>query len=593
MRHWSFSRRNTISVAFSGFHGAAHGDVTPPFQAHPLFLFLANVLATASAHHPVPLITSAAVGAVVIFCDASERRGAVVLHCSNVLSTVCHDVVFRGGSSVSAGTVEVCDAWMSDLVTVVKYGYDRLRVQSGGVPPQIVTEMLAPQKTWMNAPSGGLWGSTPLWGSCARDLEVASARDEFRSWARVPRAVRTTEPVQRTLKGLSNTCAENGCRARSPDAAYVTAAETAIRRDALQSVRVAAPQVSPNSDSNCGELELVVAQHRSEPGGWVPRPAALRAAASATAAGFVAARERLLDATEKRAAMPSEAALAALFDAACVGAGASRMAFPTVVAFDQHSVDAHHTPNHMPTTEAGNGRLPIVVAIDGGAVVDGLHCDCTRTFIRRSGLCQHSDDVQSSDACSTLMCAVDRVHRRLITCIVPGARADWLHEYTVALLAVELAEAWRCHPCVRPHLEALSTQPIPADPGSGFDWLAIAQAAMPHAFGHGIGFAVHEAIPRAACGNDRLVAGMALALEPGIVLPSPRLALSRASPRSLTSRSTRSNGIWLPAGLSVPDRRARVGGVAQLRREDVVIVGDDVDSSATVLTERVSDAFEW
>lgn len=149
-------------------------------------------------------------------------------------------------------------------------------------------------------------------------------------------------------------------------------------------------------------------------------------------------------------------------------AGADALAFPPLILAGPDSCFAHGEPTERPL-QTGD-----MVTIDLGAVRDGYCADMTRTV------------------------AVGPVSARLKA--AHGAVLATLEQCRQAL-----REGVRCAALAERARETLAALGFSAHEG--------------HALGHGVGLSVHEAPQISSVSRDTLVAGMAVALEPGVFLP--------------------------------------------------------------------------
>jgi Xaa-Pro aminopeptidase len=148
--------------------------------------------------------------------------------------------------------------------------------------------------------------------------------------------------------------------------------------------------------------------------------------------------------------------------------GGDGLAFDTIVAFGEQAAEPHHHPGDRPLA---TGAL---VKLDFGARVDGYCADMTRTVVLGRASQRQRDLYE----------------------VVRHAQAAGLDCLEAGVAAGEVDRACR--------------QPI-AEAGLG--------DSFPHPTGHGIGLEIHEA-PRLRQGSrDRVAAGSAVTIEPGIYLP--------------------------------------------------------------------------
>ncbi|APU14493.1 Xaa-Pro aminopeptidase [Actinoalloteichus sp. GBA129-24] len=147
--------------------------------------------------------------------------------------------------------------------------------------------------------------------------------------------------------------------------------------------------------------------------------------------------------------------------------GAAGPSFETIVASGANSA----VPHHRPTEKAL--RTGDLIKIDFGALVDGYHSDMTRTMVL-------------------------------------GQPADWQQElYELVRLSQAAGRAALSVGVEVRDVDAAARKVIEAA-GRGEDFL--------HGLGHGVGLEVHEAPSLSKAGDGRLIAGMAVTVEPGVYL---------------------------------------------------------------------------
>lgn len=163
-----------------------------------------------------------------------------------------------------------------------------------------------------------------------------------------------------------------------------------------------------------------------------------------------------------------EVELATLLERRFVDLGADGVAFPSIVASGPNGAVPHH--------EAGQRQMAAgdLVTIDCGALVDGYHADCTRTFA------VGAPDPQLAE-----------VYEVVRTAQAAGAAA--------VRAGVSAGE-----------VDASAREVIDA---AGFGERFV------HGTGHGVGLVVHEAPAVARGSAATLSAGNVLTVEPGIYLP--------------------------------------------------------------------------
>lgn len=211
--------------------------------------------------------------------------------------------------------------------------------------------------------------------------------------------------------------------------------------------------------------------------------ALLAAAGAATARAFEAAAAALREGV-------SELDVAALLGAEMGAAGADGPAFAPLVAFGERSALPHPVPTGRRL------RRGDWVLVDAGAMVGGYRADCTRTFVFG----------EPSAAQRALWEAVAAARAAAVEAVRPGALA------------------WAPARAARRALKA-----------HGFG------GPLAHPVGHGLGLEIHEAPFLAPDATERLEAGMALAVEPGLYRPGfggvrleDTFVLEAGGPRLLT-----------------------------------------------------------
>jgi Xaa-Pro aminopeptidase len=167
----------------------------------------------------------------------------------------------------------------------------------------------------------------------------------------------------------------------------------------------------------------------------------------------------------------TEIELAHTLESFMIRAGASGTAFPTIVAFDNHSASPHHTP----TTRTLKKNS--VVLIDCGAIYKGYASDATRT------VCLGTPNPEYLHIKS----AVDQAYAQAIKLISPLPNQ---------LNASELDNLVR---------NSIITQ------GYGEYFI--------HTTGHGLGIDIHEPPSISKSNPTILQPGMIITVEPGIYLP--------------------------------------------------------------------------
>ena len=216
----------------------------------------------------------------------------------------------------------------------------------------------------------------------------------------------------------------------------------------------------------------------------VPEPVEL-VAAGALVEGLRAVKEPEEIAAIEAAAKLADAALTAILERGIVGReerevaleleiemrrlGAESAAFDSIVASAEHGARPHAEPR--PVAIAAD----TLVTIDWGARLDGYHSDCTRTFATG----------EVSDELAEIYALVERAQAEALAAVRPGPTGAELDSIARDLITAE---------------------------GHG--------THFGHGLGHGIGLEVHEAPTLSqARGQDPLVAGHVVTVEPGIYVP--------------------------------------------------------------------------
>jgi Xaa-Pro aminopeptidase len=239
---------------------------------------------------------------------------------------------------------------------------------------------------------------------------------------------------------------------------------------------------------------------------WVKSPAEvalMASSASAAADAVTACMAATGGGTGASPTTTTEAALAALFDYRCRLRGASRLAYPPVVASGADALTIHYSRNDKPC------RRGDMVLMDAGCELHGYSSDVTRTW-PVSG--------RFSGAQRDLYGAVLSVRERVLAAAVDGGSLARLHALCVQLLSQAL----------------LDLGILPQGGGGGGKGrgsgsspsFASAEAVVSsgaykeffcHSVGHALGLDVHDS---AAVGPARpLEPGVVLALEPALYIP--------------------------------------------------------------------------
>jgi Xaa-Pro aminopeptidase len=149
-------------------------------------------------------------------------------------------------------------------------------------------------------------------------------------------------------------------------------------------------------------------------------------------------------------------------------AGADDVAFETIAAFGENAAEPHH--------DAGGRTLRHgdVVKLDFGGLVDGYHCDMTRTV----ALGRPPEELQ-------------RIHE-----VVHRAQQAGIEAVRAGAKAADVDRASRR---------------VVEDAGHG--------ERFPHGLGHGVGLEIHEGPRLHWTSDDVLPAGAVVTIEPGVYVP--------------------------------------------------------------------------
>ncbi len=174
----------------------------------------------------------------------------------------------------------------------------------------------------------------------------------------------------------------------------------------------------------------------------------------------------------------SELAFAQLLESELRARGVLPVAFPTIVAFGDHTA----LPHHQPTARALTPETPVLIDIGGTA--GGYAADMTRTFWYGE---------QPSKQFLEISTAV--------------------HEaYSAALSLLQTAFSQASETPII-HAKDIDTAARSVITAAGYG------AAFIHTTGHGLGLEIHEQPSLSAHAETLLQAGMTLTIEPGIYLP--------------------------------------------------------------------------
>jgi Xaa-Pro aminopeptidase len=405
---------------------------------------------------------------------------------------------------------------LKDLIPVIHHSASQMAFRASGNRPQLFLGA-APPITTAGVPCA--WR--------ARDELICDAHVALRDWARrsgYRRPTGTSAAETTTVMCLDHL---DSSKLTVAELARLISEDTHGARDGASCESVGGSMSTQSSsardvirslDSVLLPLEAVKAPEEQ---------AAMAAAAEATLLAMQGAEDVLRPRSDS---VVTELSIARAFEAAALQSEAGGLAFPVVVAAAANTLDPHHEP-----TDGRIDTLTDVVVVDGGAVVHGYHCDCTRTFLPLNA---PPHFIQQLDA-------VRDVRATVLDAVVNGARVDLL--------------------------EALAVKAVAARWCKGVDGTAAAEArlVMPHGALHGIGLQLHEAIP-----DGRLRAGMAIAVEPGIYTKTTaaRAPVSHgAAGAAAGTRPSREASFWLPERIL---RHSGIGAIrgTGMRIEDVVIV---------------------
>ncbi|HQR79937.1 MAG TPA: Xaa-Pro peptidase family protein [Actinomycetota bacterium] len=165
----------------------------------------------------------------------------------------------------------------------------------------------------------------------------------------------------------------------------------------------------------------------------------------------------------------TELALARRLELLMGEAGASDRAFDSIVAAGPHSAIPHHQPTTRPIA-AGD-----LLKIDFGALFEGYHSDCTRTFI------------------------------------VAAEPLDWQAEIHAVVLAAQRAGIGALAPGASGQQVDRAAREVIEEAGFG--------QYYSHGLGHGVGLQIHEAPFLGPTSTHTVEARNPLTVEPGVYLP--------------------------------------------------------------------------
>lgn len=166
----------------------------------------------------------------------------------------------------------------------------------------------------------------------------------------------------------------------------------------------------------------------------------------------------------------TESQLKHLVEAKFYEFGATGLAFPTIVAFDDHTASPHHVSSHRKLKPTS------VVLVDLGAAYQYYNADMTRTWCL--------------DQPSSLYTKIEKI-----------VKSAYKAAFTVAVT----------HKVTRANEVDQAARSVIADAGYGPNFI--------HTTGHGIGIDAHE-MPSLNLKNDLVLkSGMVITIEPGIYLP--------------------------------------------------------------------------
>ncbi|HEX3789406.1 MAG TPA: Xaa-Pro peptidase family protein [Pseudonocardiaceae bacterium] len=163
----------------------------------------------------------------------------------------------------------------------------------------------------------------------------------------------------------------------------------------------------------------------------------------------------------------TERAVARELEGRMLDLGANAVSFETIVAAGANSAVPHHRPDD---TELRAGDL---LKLDFGAAVDGYHSDMTRT-------------------------------------LVLGEPADWQRDLYELVATAQAAGRAALAPGTEVAAVDRAAREVIERAGEGERFL--------HGLGHGVGLEIHEAPALSKTGAGRLIAGMAVTVEPGVYL---------------------------------------------------------------------------
>lgn len=171
-----------------------------------------------------------------------------------------------------------------------------------------------------------------------------------------------------------------------------------------------------------------------------------------------------------------------LLDNLMIDLGAEKSAFPTIVAFGEHSALPHHQPSHQPLV------IQTPVLIDFGAMVKGYRSDMTRTF-------------WFGDQPSEEFVKIEKIVKHAY-----GQAHKLLHELPASNELIN-----------QPPAAVLTARDLDREAREVINLAGFSKKFI-HTTGHGVGLDIHEP-PSLNWKNDTEIRpGMVITIEPGIYL---------------------------------------------------------------------------